>query len=280
MIKQPGNVEKLIREIKALTVAEKAKTGAVALLSAIPYAGGAVASVIGEIATHRKFEKVCDVLSDLNSKLEDHQADPERHLSKDQIIEVVHETLQTVSTASDDYKIAALKNGLAYSFLSEDAFERKQLFLQVLRTSTSLELGILGVVYGPLDPYIVEQGPPPPPVDPGGLRGTAVLTSTAYAGHWKPVVNTGECGQPMLLTLLAGRIRSDESTTQAVARLLDGKGLSSLGDNLQRRDCKTVSWSPALAGNQGIEHLMVRPTPLEASRTKFGDDFMQFGQGY
>jgi len=88
------------------------KTGAVALVSLIPYAGGAIAAVIGKIATRRKFEKVCDVLSDLNSRLEANKVDPEQHLSKDQIIEVVHETLQTAAVTSDKRKLEALKRGL------------------------------------------------------------------------------------------------------------------------------------------------------------------------
>ena len=109
----------------------------------------------------RRFEKVCDVLSDLNARLETRGGDPERHLSKDQIIEVVHETLQTASTASDEKKIQALKNGLAYAFLSHDSFDRKQLFLQILRGCTSIELLLLPVLYSAVDPYVVREGSPP-----------------------------------------------------------------------------------------------------------------------
>lgn len=180
------DIKPLIEEIRTLSVTEKMKAGAVALLNVIPYAGGAVASVIGEIAAQRKFEKVCDVLSDLNAKLESHQVEPERHLSKDQIIEVVHETLQTAATTSDEQKIAALKNGLGYAFLAHDSFERKQLLLQVLRNCTSLELAVLPAVYDSSDPYIVREGHPPlePATPQYGVLTAASSVFSRPQGEW------------------------------------------------------------------------------------------------
>lgn len=100
MTESAEDIRPLIAAIRTHTKGDKATTGTIALINVIPYAGGAVASIIGEIAVHRRFEKVCDVLSDLNAKLGEQGANPEQHLSKDQIVEVVHETLQTVTTAS------------------------------------------------------------------------------------------------------------------------------------------------------------------------------------
>ena len=282
------DIRPLIQEIRTLSVTDKAKAGTVALLSVIPYAGGAVASVIGEIATKRKFEKVCDILSDLHANLESHQADPEHHLSKDQIIEAVHETLQTAATASDERKIAALKNGLAYVFLADDSFERKQLLLQILRNCTSLELAVLAALYDVSDPYIVQEGHTP--VEPEAPQyGIATAASSLFLrpqGEWRPVRNESDCGQPTLLKFLAESTHFDEGATEGALRLLDGKGLANAGPNLHRSDCKVLQWTPTPSGVYAMtvstvsfdtfSGTKVEATPLEASRTQFGRDFLRF----
>lgn len=287
-MRQEGeDVKPLIEEIRTLTVAEKTKTGAVALVNLIPYAGGAIAAVIGEFATHRKFEKVCDVLSDLNSRLEANKVDPEQHLSKDQIIEVVHETLQTAAVTSDKRKLDALKRGLGYAFVNQDSFERKQLFLQVLRSCTSLELALLPVIYESGDPYIIHEGRPP--VEPTVTQYSTLLASTSVfsppQGEWRATGNRN-CDQPALLKFLADRISSDEGATEGAARLLDGKGLASSGPNLHRRDCKVLSWTPHSGGVYGLgaatvtlslsSQPEVQASPLEASQTQFGRSFLRF----
>ena len=291
MSQNRDNIEPLIQEIRTLSVAEKAKTGALALLNIIPYAGGAIASVVSEYATHRKAEKVCEVLSDLNAKLESHEADPESHLSKDQIIEVVHETLQTAATASDERKIAALKNGLGYAFLADDSFERKQLLLQTLRNCTSMELAVLAVLYDSGDPYIVyEGGPPSHPSQIGysaGFVATPYSSSLTPQGDWKPIGNRDNCGQPALLKFLADRVHFNESDVDGALRLLDGKGLARAGANLNRSDCKVLEWTPSstngiymgtiTASSAALYNIReVRATPLEASRTDFGRGFLSF----
>jgi hypothetical protein len=101
MIDSANETEALITSIKTRSEGEEEATKAIHLIRLIPYAGGTIASIISENASKRRFEKVCDVLSDLNTRLEEKGADPEQHLSKDQISEVVHETLQTVASASD-----------------------------------------------------------------------------------------------------------------------------------------------------------------------------------
>jgi hypothetical protein len=116
MMDSVNETEALIASIKTRSEGEEDASQAIHLIRLIPYAGGVIASVISENASRRRIEKVCDVLSDLNARLEEKGAVPEQHLSKDQIIEVVHETLQTVITASDQKKIESLKNGLAYAF--------------------------------------------------------------------------------------------------------------------------------------------------------------------
>lgn len=286
------NTDQLIAALKARTTGGLVTSGTVALLNVIPYAGGAVASVIGEIAAQRRVEKVCDVLSDLNSRLEQHRISPELYLSKDQIIEVVHDTIRTVATASDEAKIAALKNGLGYAFVSADSFERKQLLLQILRDCTSLELVTLRAVYRISDPFVEEENSPVVSANRVGANAYAgnVMASSVYAaqGAWRAIGNKEECRQHSLLEVLAGEIRFDEGTTEGALRMLDGKGLTSAGPNLMRKDCKVVRWEP-LAGSVNVavaesatvmtSMTVIRPSPLEASRTKLGHDFLNFCTG-
>ncbi|MGZ5436050.1 MAG: hypothetical protein ACXWID_19955 [Pyrinomonadaceae bacterium] len=294
-IKPSAEIQPLIEAIRQHDQEEIATTGAIALINLIPFAGGAIAAVVGEVASQRRFEKVCDVLSDLNGRLEAHGANPEEHLSKDQIIEVVHETLQTVTTASDQKKIEALKNGLAYTFLADDRFDRKQLLLQVLRGCTVLELTAMVELYDAADPFVTRE--PRQPIDvlwtsPSASQLLAGDSSRIkeQAGHWNPIGNTDKCGQESLLTFLSKRIDIDEGSTEGALRLLDGKGLAKAGPNLSRRDCKVLRWTrldgsylapnPALASSATASAFLagseIRPTPLEASRTEFGQDFLRF----
>jgi hypothetical protein len=282
------NIEPLIGEIRKHKITDKAVSGTVALLNVIPYAGGVVASVIGEIGAQRRIEKICDVLSYLDTKLNEHSIKPENHLSKDQIVEVVYETLQTVSTTSDEKKIAALKNGLSYTFISEDTFERKQLFLQVLRGCTSIELAMLSALYDSFDPYLIQESELSNNIgkeNPNHFwtRGLSSIAGIAI-GTWEPVSNKTDSNQPTLLTLLTKRVGCDESISEGAIRLLDGKGLSNAVPNLNRNESKVVRWKTQqeniafLANNSGFANsrVMINPTPFEASHTKFGSDFLRF----
>jgi hypothetical protein len=279
------NIGSLIDEIRKYKASDIATTSTVALLNVIPYAGGAVASVIGEIASQRRIEKVCDVLSDLESRLEKHSINPDKHLSKDQIIEVIYETLQTASTTSDEKKITALKNGLAYTFIADDTYERKQLFMQVLRGCTSLELVMLSTLYEVSDPYLIcENQPTVEPDKPDShLFWTKGIPNIAgmVMGSWESVGNKNDSNQPTLLTYIAKHVGFDESVSEGVIRLLDGKGLSNAGLNLNRNESKIIRWKPSqqvistVTSNNGF-FVKINPTPLEASRTKFGSDFLSF----
>lgn len=303
MTNTSDETQALISLIETRGEAAEDAAGAITLIRLIPYAGGAIAGIISEKANQRRFEKVCDVLSDLNARLESKGSDPEQHLSKDQIIEVVHETLQTASTASDEKKIQALKNGLGYAFLSDDSFDRKQLFLQILRGCTSMELLLLPVLYGGADPYSVREGSPPTAPEFPSWQHPPTLTlnnlgiSTASAneryvpqGDWKAIGNRENCGKEPLLDFLSKKIGIDKAATEGAIRLLDSKGLSSAAPNLQRSDCKVFHWIDSTPGyltqlsthstrvySSGlINSFDPKPTPLEASRADFGREFLKF----
>lgn len=277
----------LLERIRAKSLPDVAEAGAVSLLNLIPFAGGAVASVVGQFASQRRFERVCDVLASLHRTLEQAQANPERHLSKDQIVELVHETLQSAVTTSDEGKLTALKQALGRAFLSEESFDRKQLFLKVLRESTSLELVVLPLLYSVCDPFVVGHRPPgsqsngeqPPQVGPA--EGFVHLTP----GFWHAVGNRDSPGGETLLQYLAKQANLDAGVLEGVLRLLDAKGMANASPNLQRSDWKIVEWLPVpekhLIGSRTASIVQevranIRPSPLEATRTAFGRAFLQF----
>jgi len=289
MSESSTSIQPLIEKIKQRTMMDRASSGAVAMLNLIPFAGGAVAAIIGDIAAERRFHKVCDVLANLNATLEQHGGDPEKHLSKDQIIEVVHETLQTVATTSDERKIAALKNGLGYSFTAEDPFEHKQLFLHVLRESTALELTLMELLYVASDPFVEKEEEPLINSIPSASMYPTTLGVNSinflYQGYWNPIGNRDNPNGQTLLAFFLKRIALAESLLEGVLRILDSKGLTSAIPNLHRSDTKIVRWMPSaqysgMTNYAGTSALMtggaIRPTPLENSQTKFGESFLRF----
>ncbi len=86
---------------------------------------------------------------------------------------------------------------------------------------------------------------------------------------------------------LSKRMKVDEGAAEGALRLLDGKGLANAGPNLLRSDCKVLRWTDAsrpYLTDYGATYLATSPvirfeikrTPFEASRTKFGNDFLRF----
>jgi hypothetical protein len=152
------------------------------------------------------------------------------------------------------------------------------------------------VDYDAGDPFVVHERDKPL-LQPGMTLTTvsAVITTipnqvNSMSGVWVPIGNREECGEESLLTFLANRVEMDEGVTEGAVRLLDGKGLASASPNLKRRDCKVLKWEESSSGYVGYHSPVttsvnstltfnsskVEPTPLEASRTKFGEDFLHF----
>lgn len=146
-------IDGLIQRIIHRTRSDAVSSGAEAMLNLIPYAGGAVATIVGEFASQRRNEKICAVLAALNTALSRYSLDAERYLTKDQVIELVYETLHAVSVASDQTKIDALTAALVNAFVSSESFDRKEFFLHLLRETTSIELVMLRVLYDAPDPF-------------------------------------------------------------------------------------------------------------------------------
>ncbi|NQU68424.1 MAG: hypothetical protein HQ510_10820 [Candidatus Marinimicrobia bacterium] len=274
-------------------ISEKARAATVALLNVIPYAGGAVAAIIGEVATSRRIERICDILSSLNSRLESQGIEPTEHLTEDQIIEVVHDTLNTASKTSNHTKLKMLKGGLSYTFLQPDSFERKQLYLEILRNATSIEISIVTWVYGQ-DPFVVHRGSPSSNVEttPDGIILNVRSHLDAYqvlgtAGGWIPS-GIEDCeDQHSLLSHISTALKCDEGTTIGGISLSDAKGLTNLGHNLANSGpCRILEWQDGSAGVMSVMHSGAitfetpKQTPVEASRTDFGKQFLDFCMKY
>jgi hypothetical protein len=256
----------------------------------IPYAGGPVASLLGEWASGRKIDKICDVLAHIHETLHDHKIDPTKHLTEDQVIEVVHDTLSEVSTSSDQKKINALKRGLGYAFTSDDPFERKQLYLKVLRELTSLEILMLSTLYGASDPYQLSFRDPsysiPDYSKPATYHGGVLkFAKVAEDGAWRRARNFEKDEQPVLGDYLADKASINRQDADAALRRLDAQGLSSAGPNLDSRRAVWSEWvprSPSLYSaivpttmTIGIGE-KVLPSAMEASRTDFGREFIRY----
>jgi hypothetical protein len=278
MTEEHESIDALIARMVRKTGADAASAGAEAMLNLIPYAGGAVASIVGEFASRRRVEKVCEVLSALNEGLRRHGLDADRHLAKDQVIELVYETLQAVSVASDQAKIEALKTALVNAFISPDAFYRKQFFLQLLRETTNVELMMLRALYDAPDPYVVGRG---------GPERTAANASPKHPhipiGFWHTEGSGENTSGRRLVNYLAEYAKLDVPIAQSALLRLDGRGLATAGPNLDRSDWKIVSWLPMPEDHikslkvASIGHEVRKEfwSPLEASRTKLGEEFLK-----
>ena len=91
------NVAKKIKEAAEPQIGSAAAN---VLLNLIPYAGGAVAAVIGEYGSQQRTKRICEILAALNAALEGSHKKPEERLSKDQSVELVHDTIQTAADAA------------------------------------------------------------------------------------------------------------------------------------------------------------------------------------
>lgn len=270
-------IDALIDSVRSGSTPDVA-TGATAMLNLIPYAGGAVASILGEFATNRRIQKICEVLAELNTGLERHKASAERYLSRDQIVELVYETLQAASVASDRTKVEALKAALVHSFVSPGSFDRKQFMLQMLRETTNVELAVLRALYDAPDPFIVGRGGPARTPENGSPKHTYLAR-----GFWHTVGRTETGGSQSLLKYLTNLVHLDGPLVEASLRRLDGRGLSAAGANLERSDLKVVSWLPmpeehikkSAIASISFESGKNVPSPLEASKTKLGEEFLK-----
>ena len=251
---------------------QEAAVGVVAGL--IPFVGGALATILGEYASANKTERVCSMLSSLGDAIRLHHTDPEKHLTKDQIVEVVHDMTQASLTTSDQEKVRLLRNGLGYAFTSGDTFEDKQIFLTVLRSLTTHEIEILRKIYRTHDPYRIESGRPSAIVQ-------ASQVATILQGSWRNEGKESGSEGETLVRHLAGKKSGSELWVGAAVSQLDSKGLTAAVSHLSENHKVRFQWITG-SGVAGLSQNVFAPirshvsddTPIEASRTEFGSKFV------
>lgn len=271
-----------------------------ALLNVIPYAGGPISSLLGNYATNKKFERVCEALEALHQRIEHQEVKVEEVLSEDEVVEVLNKTLGEIAVTSDSEKINFLKHGLAASFTSKEiSFGRKQFFLNLLRSLGSLELSLVHALYIGVDPYTqTESETPMAPLDTGtGLavmpsaQSFALATAGAVSRTFKEWRDDGQ--KPALSSFLASRLGEPEEIVVGIATSLDRSGLTLAGPVLARKHYKVFverhdlnpslvvmsgSSSAFLADGQWALGATNRPTatPVEMARTELGRSFVRF----
>jgi len=278
MAEDHQSIDALIERIGQTGAADVATSGAVALLNLVPYAGGAVAAILSEFVSQKRIERICEVLAALNAALRQRGLAADTYLSRDQVVELVYETVEAASFASDQRKVDALKGGLVHAFVSSTSFDRKQLFLQILRETTAFELSVLRVLYECPDPFVVGRGGPE-----RTLENASPKHPNIPIGFWHTEGTEANKGGQSLLKYLATCATQDAEMVEAALRRLDGRGLANAAPNLERSDWKVVSWlampkehvKKLKAASISHEAGKQVRSPLEASRTRLGEQFVR-----
>jgi len=107
-----------------------------ALIASIPFAGGALGSILSGRAQRRMQERATDVFEAFKERLEqmDGKKIDRAFFESDEFLTLFTLTLEQIQTTHDKAKLRMLATGLANSATSDFASEsRKELFLRILR---------------------------------------------------------------------------------------------------------------------------------------------------
>lgn len=165
-----GNVEKLIGEIRQLAVPDISRTGTIALINLVPYAGGSIATVMAEFQSKTKVEKICDALALLDRKVKESGTKVEDILDQEQVVKLIHETIEKIALSSEEKHITYLKNALVSSFTNESIpYEQKKLYMSIVRALTGIEIKLLETFYEMVDPFVIDVPKERPQLTPGAF---------------------------------------------------------------------------------------------------------------
>lgn len=286
-----SEVETAIDKLRHHGISDKGLTAVQATLAVIPWAGGALSTVLGENRSAKAATKVADAFEALHRVVKDQGVELSEVLDEDQVVEVVHSTVEEIVKSSDSDKIRYLKNAMINSFTDGDIkFAEKQTYLAILKTLTIPELGILNLIYLSGDPFEETLDVPQP-----GLSGSdsAILAATDYRSSLRILSYTYEYREPQdgntlhdVITSTLGDLQP--GLTNGVISILDSKGLTEILPNVDRR---TVKRQIPVRNSQDATLYVSdydraslalgspeppRSTPIEASRTEFGRQFIQY----
>jgi hypothetical protein len=117
-----------------------------ALIATIPFAGGAITSILSGRAQRQMRERVNDVFEAFKERLEQMEAGriDKNYFESDEFLTLFTLTLEQTQTTHDKAKLKMLATGLANSAKSEFTSElRKELFLRIIRDLAPQDIGTL-----------------------------------------------------------------------------------------------------------------------------------------
>jgi len=261
------------------------------LLSAIPYVGGSLATVISNYYSDKQLHKIASAIEYLCKQIQSVDVEIAEFLTEDQTVELIHKSLNEISIASNDDKIKLLKQLLVNSFVMSDVtFELKEICLKILSDMTVPEIMLFSIVYFKPDPFINIIYP-----KEYYDRNTFNLSKPShkiYASMTLPYEEDSATfaeGDKSLRDYLNSEFGDSNKTVidGAIARL-DSKGITAIRDNINDTTIKTFNmkqFNPLAVNivNPVIQATIFSPTikedkdknrtPIEKCKTEFGLDF-------
>lgn len=286
----------VIEKVKQLTNDPNILASIETLLNIIPFAGGALSTILSEYRGRRNAKRILETLDELRNEIERNSSAKKDILSQDEVIELVHNTIEEIVKTSNDEKVGYLRNSLVRAFTNEEiSYPQKQHYLAVLKDLTLGELELLKVIYLSGDPFDHRYNEPRPIFDPqsGHISATYLqalqLARDGIDTFALPAIDeyTEPASGDTLRDVLKQKLSHiSEGAVEGLTRFLDSKGLSNIEPNLEgrtikiskRRDLTQLGVIPmqnSIATFQLSKDIPTK-TPIEASRTKFGEDFIQY----
>jgi hypothetical protein len=288
----------------------RAETAISAALNAIPFAGGSLASLMGSYSTEKKFERVFETLDALSDSVRNSAKKVDDILTRDQVTELLNETLPRIAKASGDDRIRFLRTGLINSFTTDAlAYDTKHLFLTMVGDLSYVELKVLRSIYCTPDPYEHMERREPlvqRPTEPdaaassivysgllveaqGHMEGRATLIDQ-FARCFKEWRDDG--AKPALADQLAKDIGQSPEIVRLVSGRLDASGLTCLLPALSHRHYRVfevtkkpwslaagVVYSSSATLNTAVAirtDTRYSHTPPEEARTELGRRLVDF----
>lgn len=283
--------EQAIQKVKQLTNDQNVLAGVQALLNLIPFAGGTLSSILSEYRSRRTTKRIFDTISELRETIEDLGTEKQNILNPDEVIEIMHNALEEIAKTSSEEKLRYLRNCLTKSFTAaEIAYSQKELYLSMLIGLSLGELDLLKEIYLSSDTFVQTYPKKEPSsqhfFDPNVVHMNISHWPKQYKMEYKEP-STGETLQEVLQKRLK---HISKGTLEGLIDILDARGLSKIRPNLSKRTIKIMTETNSeinqlITNVSRIDAASIRTsiekpiaTPIEASRTQFGEAFIQYIQ--
>jgi hypothetical protein len=270
------------KQLKKVTnqLALKKSDYVASIVSAIPFAGGTIATLITTQSANIQHEKICSALEELSSRVDAHSINVEDVLNEEQAIELIGKTVTEIGKTADKEKIRCLKKMLIYGCCDSSVdFEEKELHLNTLIGLAIWEIKLLNYVYSGSDPFEIREYPNEQK-DCGNMAGHGIATGIQFNlggclsyGTSKTEYREGK--ESLQDKLVANFGKKYQGLILGTIAKLDGKGLINMKNNLHKKTEKVLTMDKNHIGILlgGASNLKPSQTPIEGSKTDFGKFF-------